>query len=316
MSPPRPNLFLIGAMKSGTTYLSELLGAHPQIFMSSPKEPCYFVDPKVLLKVWPGQWDQGYWRSPERYLSLFAAAGEAAVIGEASTVYSQVPTFLEVPERILAFNRQARFVYIMRDPVQRTISHYWHTVRYWGERRPMLEAIRADEHYREVSHYARQLKAYLRHVGRERVYVLIQERLRADPAGELSRLYAWLGVDRAFRPPRLGVPNNVLPPVIHQARGFSFVDRCRRTTMYRQLAPYIPRAVRDFGLLLMPTRRVRPADVDTSAVEAFLRPEQQRQTEELGRLLNRTFPEWRTLYAQRDAPTPAVAAALSRSPAA
>jgi Sulfotransferase family len=302
MSPPRPNLFLVGAMKSGTTYLSDLLSAHPQIFMSPVKEPCYFVDPKVLLKVWPGQWDQGYWRSPERYLHLFAAAGEARVIGEASTVYSQVPTFLEVPERILAFNPHARFVYLMRDPVERTISHYWHTVRYWRERRPMLEAVCVDEHYRHVSHYARQLKAYLRHIGRERVYVLTQEGLRADPVGELSRLFAWLGVNRSFRPARLGLPNNVLPPVIRQARGFSFVDRCRRTAMYRQLAPYIPRAVRDLGLALMPARRVRPADVDTSAVEAFLRPEQLRQTDELSRLLHREFPEWRTLYPQRDAP--------------
>jgi hypothetical protein len=58
MSPPRPNLFLIGAMKSGTTYLCDLLAAHPEIFMSSPKEPCHFVDPKVLLRAWPGQWDQ------------------------------------------------------------------------------------------------------------------------------------------------------------------------------------------------------------------------------------------------------------------
>ena len=40
-------------MKSGTSYLSELLGAHPAIFMSSEKEPTYFVDPKVLRRGWP-----------------------------------------------------------------------------------------------------------------------------------------------------------------------------------------------------------------------------------------------------------------------
>jgi hypothetical protein len=175
-------------MKSGTSYLSALLGAHPAIFMSSPKEPCYFVEQKVLRRVWPGQWQQGYWRSVDGYMSLFADAGGAAVIAEASTFYSQEPLFWGVAERILSFNPSARFVYIMRDPIERTISHYWHRVRWWGERREMLSAIRSDPHYRHVSHYARQLKAFLRYVERERMYILTHEALLADPAGQLSGL--------------------------------------------------------------------------------------------------------------------------------
>lgn len=91
MKSPRPNLFLIGSMKSGTSYLSELLGAHPAIFMSSEKEPTYFVDPKVLRRGWPRMWAQGYWRSEDRYLNLFAAAGHAAVIGEEALATPNCP---------------------------------------------------------------------------------------------------------------------------------------------------------------------------------------------------------------------------------
>ena len=54
MKSPRPNLFLIGSMKSGTSYLSELLGAHPAVFMSSEKEPTYFVDPRSCARDGPG----------------------------------------------------------------------------------------------------------------------------------------------------------------------------------------------------------------------------------------------------------------------
>src|SRR5580698_312787 len=71
----KPNLFVIGAMKSGTTYLSKLLGAHPSIFICSPEEPSYFVDPEQLRAVWPAAWDLGFWRSEERYLRLFRNAG-------------------------------------------------------------------------------------------------------------------------------------------------------------------------------------------------------------------------------------------------
>lgn len=296
MSPPRPNLFLIGSMKSGTTYLSELLGEHPAIFMCSPKEPGYFVDPQDLLRVWPAAREAGYLRSAESYLSLFAPAGDAAIVAEASTSYSQLPLFPGVPERILAFSPQARFIYIMRDPVERAISHYWQRVRWGVERRPMLSAICAEPHYRDVSHYARQLKAYLQHLERARIYLLTYEALLADPAGQLSRVYAWLGVDPSFRPACLGVPNNVLPEAVEQVRGLGWLHRFSQSALYRNVAPRVPRSLRRLGNRLA-LRRVRPAEVDASVVKAYLRPRLQLETEELSRLLGRGFPEWRTLYA-------------------
>jgi Sulfotransferase family len=293
----RPNLFLVGAMKSGTSYLSGLLGAHPAVFMSSPKEPCHFVDPRVLRRVWPSAWAQGYWRSTERYLGLFAAAGDVPVVGEASTVYSQLPLFSQVAERILAFNPAARFIYIMRDPVERTVSQYWHGVRWWGEHRTPLSAIRSDARYTDVSYYARQLSAYLDCCARERVYVLTLEALLTDPVVELQRVYAWLGVDASFQPPTLGFPDNVMPDVIEQVRGFGLLDRLRRTSTYYRARPWLPGWLYRLGAQLA-ARPVRPASVDISRAAEFLRPLQQRQTDELARLLGRRFPEWRTLYAQ------------------
>jgi hypothetical protein len=108
-----------------------------------------------------------------------------------------------------------------------------------------------------------------------------------------------LGVDSAFRPSDLGAPDNVLPPVIQQVKGFALLSRFSRTAVFRTLvAPYVPRAVRSFGSNLVARRPVRPADVDASEVAAFLRSAQQRETDELGRILIRTLPEWGTLYAR------------------
>ena len=303
MNSPRPNLFLIGAMKSGTSYLSELLGAHPAIFMSSEKEPTYFVDPNALRQGWPRMWAQGYWKSEDRYLSLFAAAGHAAVIGEGSTCYSKLPIYTHVPERILEFNPQARFVYIMRDPVERTISHYWHTVESAKERRPMLSAIQSNPEYTDVSYYARQLSEYLQHVGRERIFVLTFEELIANAAEQMRRMYAWLGVDSSYRPPDIPA-RHVTPAVVEQGRGgLGFLNRLRRSPSYAKIGRHIPRAARKLASRLA-VRKVRRAEISTLQVMAYLRPLQLRQTEELAGLLSRRFPEWKTLYAEpgQDAP--------------
>src|ERR1700690_3655346 len=105
-------------MKSGTTTLHELLAYHPQISMSEPKEPCYFIDPNVLKSHWPEMWKRGFWKSEEAYLALFQNKSEAIYFGESSTDYSKAPKLDGVVERLAAFNPDARIVYIMRDPVE------------------------------------------------------------------------------------------------------------------------------------------------------------------------------------------------------
>lgn len=293
-----PNTFLIGSMKAGTTYLSELLAAHPEVFMSSPREPCHFADPKVLRRVWPLMWRMGYWRGAERYSGLFANAGEAKIIAEGSTVYSQAPLFSHVPERILESCPEAKFVYILRDPLERTLSHYWHRVTWWGERRALAEAIREDPHYLNTSDYAYQLRAYLRRVPRQRVYVLTLEELIADPVTQLRALFGWLGVDPTFRPALSGALTNPTPATVEQARGFGVLNRIRYSPIYARIGPRIPGPIRKLALKLA-VREVWTADVPLEAVKAYLRPIQSRQVAELSELLRREFPRWTTLFAEK-----------------
>ncbi len=103
--PRKPDLFVIGAMKSGTTYLNKLLAAHPEIFMCAPEEPSYFVEPRQLRALWPEAWDQGLWRSEDHYLQLFRDSGEAIHLGESSTITTKTSAGGRgVPERIHEFN--------------------------------------------------------------------------------------------------------------------------------------------------------------------------------------------------------------------
>ena len=87
----KPNLFLIGSMKSGTTTLHDLLAEHPDISMSEPKEPCYFVDPDLLKNLWPEMWRMGYWKDEQAYLALFSGKSGAKYFGESSTDYTKMP---------------------------------------------------------------------------------------------------------------------------------------------------------------------------------------------------------------------------------
>jgi hypothetical protein len=298
MTGRKPNLFLIGAMKSGTTYLRKLLRSHPDIFMCEPDEPSYFVDPRDLRTIWPDMWRRGLWRSEDRYLRLFEAAGDAAILGEASTNYTKRPLVMGVPEKIHAFNPQARFIYLLREPVQRTISHYWHMVRHHAEHRPMLEAIRRDPQFVATSHYAMQLAPFLERFGRERVAVLTHERLVADPAAVMRDLYGWLGVDAA-RADLSGCAEaeNVAPDVVSMPLWVGIPRRLRQSPVGGALVRHLPPALHT-ALHRLTTRDVRRREVDMAAAVAFLHPLQRRQTEELARLLGRGFPEWAALPAQ------------------
>jgi len=292
----RPNLFLIGAMKSGSTFLSRLLDIHPAIYIARPEEPSYFVAQEQLHALWPSMWDQGYWRSEEAYLRLFEPGGDAPVLGEASTNYSKIPLATGIPERIARFAPDARFVYIMRDPVERSISHYWHMVRFNGEHRPMLAALQADPGYLAVSHYAMQLGPYLTLFGRERVFTLTYEELTQQTESTIRRLYAWLGVDpmielaAGYDTPENATPNEVLQ---YSALG-SLVQRLRWSGPMRGLAAHMPKLRAAAKRVL--SERVQRDDIDTSAAITFLRAVQQPQTGELSVMLGRDFPEWSTLW--------------------
>lgn len=282
-------------MKSGTSYLGKLLNSHPSVFMCEPDEPSYFVDPQQLKSIWPDMWRRGFWLGEEHYLKLFDAAAGAPIVGEASTNYSKLPMVTNVAEKIRAFNPDARLIYLLRDPVRRTISHYWHMVRHHAENRPMIEAIKRDTQFMDVSHYAMQLEAYLRHFPPDQIAILTHEHLIRDPAETMRALYAWLGIEpSAVDMSHFGQPENVTPETIAIRKYGAVSRRLLQKFPIGAIGPHIPQPFRR-TLRRLTTRQVQRRSVDTTELVNFLRPIQLRQTEQLARLVGRTFPEWTTL---------------------
>ena len=219
-----------------------------------------------------------------------------------------------MPERIAAFNPDARFIYLLRDPIERAISHHWHMVRHHAEHRPIAKAIRCDPQYAAVSYYAMQLRPFLERFGRGRVLVLIHERLVADPAGVMRGLYQWLGVDATAADLSVfAEPENVAPDVVSMPGWGGVPRQLRQALALKSAMARLPPAVHR-ALHRLTTHEVRRRSVDVTEAVAFLRPEQRRQTDELSRLLGRSFPEWTTLYGA-SCPTPPLSLPLARAAA-
>lgn len=191
-----PNFFIIGAGKAGTTSLNYYLGLHPQIQMSAIKEPNFFAGAENGRPFPTG-------RVADRadYERLFDARFELR--GEASPAYTSHPIRAGVPERIKQAIPEARFIYLVRDPVARTVSHYQHLVAIGAERRPLREVLGdisdpfalAETCY---SFYASQLERYLQHFPAERLLVIDQAEFLSRRDAVLRNTFAFLGVDDRF----------------------------------------------------------------------------------------------------------------------
>lgn len=123
-----PNLFLLGAAKCGTTTLHACLDDMPDVCMSRPKEPHFFE----------AEFERGLDFYQRQY---FAHWQGEPVIGEARHRNLYLPY---VPERIHQTNPDARLVVLVRDPVERACSHWYHY--YWQQRETLSfrEAIQVD----------------------------------------------------------------------------------------------------------------------------------------------------------------------------
>jgi len=144
-----PDWLLIGAPKSGTTSLSAWLGHHPDVWATQFKELHYFDS------------DDNYARGPQWYSSFFADAGPEQKAGEATPSYLH---HRQAPARVAALVPGAVLLAVLRHPVDRAYSHYWHQ-RNWGADLPEFPelvalALAGDpalQHFITRGDYAEQL---------------------------------------------------------------------------------------------------------------------------------------------------------------
>ncbi|MBW2255782.1 MAG: sulfotransferase domain-containing protein [Deltaproteobacteria bacterium] len=193
-----PNFIIIGAAKGGTTSLHAYLVQHPQIFMTSIKETNFFCK------------DSEFERGLDWYLDFHFRGGEAYPFrGEASPRYLYSD---QAPERMAGVFSDApvRFLVVLRDPVERAYSWYWHLVRNGNETLGFEEALARESErlpveaakrigslryaYVDSGMYAKQLRRWFEHFPSERFLVVLHEELVTDTVAVLGQVFDFLGV--------------------------------------------------------------------------------------------------------------------------
>jgi len=221
----RPDFFLVGAPKCGTTALYRCLEAHPEIFVPQRKELHHFGTDLH---------SPTYVRGLNEYLALFAAAGNEKRAGEASVwyLYSKLAA-----TEIKAFSPQASVIIMLRNPVDMLYSlHSQHLYNGTEEIVDFADALRAEEDrkrgnqvpkgvpaverlfYREVAKYTDQVDRYLKSLGPDNVKVIIYDDFKQDPARICRETFGFLKVDQGVEPAiRVVNPNKKLRSKTAQA---------------------------------------------------------------------------------------------------
>ena len=182
-----PNLIIIGAMKAGTTSLHYYLGLHPDIRMSRQKELDFFIAHSA--------WKNGVQWYRENF------TGAAQIYGESSPNYTNYPRWEGVPERMASVVPNTKIIYLLRNPIERMISHYLHSYTSGLEDKRAEEALvkpLEKNWYVRRSQYFLQLQQYLQFFPESNILLLTSEKLSKCPQETMKQVFEFLGVDSEF----------------------------------------------------------------------------------------------------------------------
>ena len=192
----KPNLFVPGAAKSGTTTLHNLLNQHPEICMSKVKEPGYwknenFQEFKTIQK--------------QNYLDLFDKSN-CKIYGESSTAYMYHQSFIKNINN--NYEVSPKFIFVLRNPIDRYVSHYWWMKGLGLEKNEFNKAIKLDvekkiepysyypKYYFQFGLYAKWLKEFYNSFGASNIKIITFENLINNQLETINSCFEFLGLNK------------------------------------------------------------------------------------------------------------------------
>jgi hypothetical protein len=183
-----PNLIVIGGAKCGTTSLHHYLGLHPDIYMSQPKELEFFIE-------------ESGWRKGVAWYETKFPSGKEAIRGEATPIYTRYPVFRGVPARMYSVIPDAKLIYVVRDPMERMISHLIDDFSSFANTYQDLHSTLFPfdtSPFVTSSLQCLQLEQYLPYYPLSRILIVTADELAGQRSETLVKIFRFLGVDETF----------------------------------------------------------------------------------------------------------------------
>jgi len=192
-------IFIVGAPKAGTTSLHYYLNEHPEILMSSVKEPDFFLEKEID--------DIGLYygttriETSDKYHNLFSDKKDEEIFGESSVSYLYYP---EVPKRIKEYNTEAKIIIMLRNPVDRAFSHYLMDFKLGLLSDKFEDVFNKKEglkfqQYFLLGNYYEQVKRYLDEFTKENVHIIWYSDFKKDAEQEVKKAFEFIDVDSAYK---------------------------------------------------------------------------------------------------------------------
>jgi hypothetical protein len=212
---PLPTFIIGGERRCGTTSLYRWIQQHPEVYLYPKEDMDYFVESEIAgTREWRnGEVDGEQWErthSAEDYARLFEGGIGFRAIGQKD---ADLLFWRPTHSRLARYLPDGRFIFILRNPVQRAWSHYWNEVAKGRESLSFDEALAAEKERSRSNAYARNhlsylargfyeesLESFFGHIEPARVLIITLEQSRSLPGETLAEIYRFLGVD-----PKLGL---------------------------------------------------------------------------------------------------------------
>lgn len=227
----KPDFFIIGAMKCATSTLHDQLSRQQGFLMSDPKEPNFFSD------------DENYALGLDWYRALFSEAQPGDLKGESSTHYTKLPTYPQTIDRLQRECPNPKFLYLMRHPVERLVSHYIHD---WTEQKISTDINRAVDELHDLTEYGRyayQIKPFIDRFGVDSVKPLFMRAMNKNPQAVLQCTAEFLGYTNPVCWKEDAEPRNVSSERLQRTPFVNFMLENEFVTRIRQ--NLVPQAIRD-----------------------------------------------------------------------
>lgn len=197
-----PDFIICGAMKCGTTTLHAILNQHPDVFIPSKEVNFFDLDdvfqhPDFNLYLDQKWMYQDLESDPKKYWYWYSTRFEGAearqTIGEDSTTYIASEKALQ---RISQQNKKIKLIVMLRNPVSRAYSHYWHLLRTGRATHTFEETLQYNPYsILNRSMYVQQIETLYKYLPKEQVKVIVFEDFISDVKTEMKDICSFLEID-------------------------------------------------------------------------------------------------------------------------